>query len=106
LIRDARLYHISNRPDGVHWDGIEYLDPDRGNGVVFAFRGTVSDENNHTFRLMGLDPKRRYRLHYQDGSSPDSETEASTLLQSGLAIHLPSPLSSELVFFEPVDRSK
>ena len=29
LIRDARLYHVSDRPDGVHWDGIEYWDPVR-----------------------------------------------------------------------------
>ena len=25
LIRDARLYHVSARPDGVHWDGMEVL---------------------------------------------------------------------------------
>ena len=29
LIRDARIYHVSPRPDGVHWDGIQYWDPDR-----------------------------------------------------------------------------
>ena len=25
LIRDARLYHVSDRPDGVHWDGMGAL---------------------------------------------------------------------------------
>lgn len=24
LIRDTRLYHASDRPDGAHWDGVEY----------------------------------------------------------------------------------
>jgi hypothetical protein len=33
LIRDARLYHVGARPDGVHWDGMEYWDPARGKGV-------------------------------------------------------------------------
>ncbi|HEV2473715.1 MAG TPA: glycoside hydrolase family 36 protein, partial [Chthonomonadales bacterium] len=27
LIRDARLYHVSARPDGARWDGMEYWDP-------------------------------------------------------------------------------
>ena len=26
LIRDAELYHVSERPDGIHWDGMEYFD--------------------------------------------------------------------------------
>ena len=30
FIRDADLYHISLRPDGVHWDAIEYHDTRRG----------------------------------------------------------------------------
>jgi len=38
LIRDAKLYHVTPRPDGIHWDGIEYWDSARGKGVVFAFR--------------------------------------------------------------------
>lgn len=106
LIRDARLYHISKRPDGVHWDGIEYLDPERGNGAVFAFRGTVSDENNHTFLLRGLDAKQHYRLHYQDRSSPDTEIAGSALMEAGLPVHLQYPLSSELIFIEPTGASK
>ena len=47
LIRDANLYHVSERPDGIRWDGIEYWNPQRGQGVVYAFRGSVADENEH-----------------------------------------------------------
>ena len=57
LIRDADLYHVSQRPDGVHWDGIEYYDVKRGRGVLYAFRGT-GDEAQHTFVLQGLRPAR------------------------------------------------
>ena len=38
LIRDAKLYHVSTRPDGVHWDGVEYWDPSSRKGVLFVFQ--------------------------------------------------------------------
>ena len=100
LIRDAELFHISPRPDGVHWDGMEYWDPARGTGVVFAFRGTAADEAEHRFVLAGLDGAKHYRLHFQDGSSTDAEATGAELMGAGLEVHLPNPLSSELVFLE------
>jgi hypothetical protein len=98
LIRDAHLYHVSPRPDGVHWDGVEYWDPARAKGVVFAFRGSTPDEAEHRFVLAGLDPSRRYQLHFQDGSAPDRIAAGSELMGSGLLVRLQNPLSSELVF--------
>jgi hypothetical protein len=106
MIRDAKLYHISDRPDGVHWDGMQYLDPKHGSGVVFAFRGTTTDESNHSFKLSGLDADGHYRVHYQDGTSPDRVMAGSALLQTGLPVHLQGPISSELIFLEPVDLAK
>lgn len=100
LIRDAQLYHVSARPDGVHWDGIEYWDPARKKGVVYAFRGKTGDENDHRFVLHGLDPAKSYRLHFQDGTAPDIKVEGNRLMQNGLEVHLANPLSSELVFLE------
>ena len=97
LIRDANLYHVSARPDGVHWDGIEYWDSIRKQGVLFAFRGSTPDEPEHRFALAGLDPLRRYELHFQDGSSADRVVTGRELLQ-GLDVHLTHRLSSELVF--------
>src|SRR5437868_6671379 len=49
LIRDAELYHISPRPDGKQWDGIEYFDPRTHRGVVYAFHGSSETENLHRF---------------------------------------------------------
>jgi alpha-galactosidase len=100
LIRDAQLYHVSQRPDGVHWDGIEYWDPARNQGVLYAFRGSVENEETHSFVLQGLDPAKRYDLHFQDGSSQDMIVVGRQLMKKGLAVHLPHPLSSELVFIE------
>lgn len=98
LIRDAQLYHVSQRPDGVRWDGIEYWDPARRRGVVFAFRGSVRDEAEHRFVLAGLDLAKRYRLHFQDGSAPDRTMTGSEMMGAGLPVRLSNPLSSELIF--------
>ncbi len=106
LIRDARLYHISPRPDGVHWDGMEYWDPRRGQGVVFGFRGSIADEDEHRFVLAGLVAGARYRLHFQDGSAPDREATGRELMEQGLTVRLGAPLSSELVFLEAADKGR
>jgi alpha-galactosidase len=100
LIRDADLYHISERPDGVHWDGLEYFDPRNGRGVVYAFRGTTADESHHSFALQGLRPYRNYHLRFQDHSSADRMVSGRELLRNGLTVVLPIPESSELVFLE------
>jgi alpha-galactosidase len=104
LIRDANLYHLSPRPDGVRWDGIEYWDQSRGKGVIFAFRGKTPDEPEHTFVLDGLNPEKRYKLHFEDGSAPDAEFTGRELMGAGLAVHLVERLSSELVFIAEVTR--
>ncbi len=106
LIRDAQLYHVSERPDGMHWDGIEYWDPARRQGVVFAFRGSVRDEAEHRFVLAGLDPAKRYRLHFQDGSAPDRTMTGSEMMGAGLTVRLMIPLSSELIFLSDPARAQ
>ena len=98
FIRTADLYHISPRPDGVHWDGIEYYAPARGQGVIYAFHGSTPAEAEHTFPLRGIAAHAIYRLHFQDHSSPDRTVSGDELLQKGLTVHLPLPDSSELVF--------
>jgi alpha-galactosidase len=100
LIRDADLYHISARPDGVHWDGIEYFNPKTLRGVVYAFRGSTATESRHTFVLKGLQPRGLYRLRFYDRSSQDQVVRGRELMQPGLKVALPKPNSSELIFIE------
>lgn len=105
LIRDAHLYHVSPRPDGVHWDGMEYWDPQRRKGVLYAFRGSIGNENEHRFVLAGLAANGEYRLHFQDRSSPDYEATGRQLMGEGISVRLSTPQSSELVFLEASNRS-
>jgi hypothetical protein len=98
LIRDAQLFHVSARPDGMHWDAMEYWDPSRKQGVVFAFRGSAPGEPEHRFTLAGLESQRTYDLHFQDASSPDQVVSGAQLMKEGLRVELAAPLSSELIF--------
>jgi alpha-galactosidase len=100
LIRDADLYHVSPRPDGIHWDGLEYFDARRGRGILYAFRGTANHEDRHTFTLQGLRPDRQYHLRFHDRSSADQAVSGRVLLNRGLTVVLPLPQSSELVFLD------
>ncbi len=98
FIRDADLYHISPRPDGVHWDGIEYFDPKSVKGVVYAFHGSSRDEAQHVFQLHGLRRDRKYRLVFHDHSSADTTISGEELINTGLKVNLPASNSSELIF--------
>ena len=100
FIRDADLYHISDRPDGVRWDGIEYFDTKQNKALVYAFRGSAPDSHQHTFPMRGFDPARRYSIHFQDGSAADRVEKGEDLLRQGLTIDLPYPESSELILIE------
>jgi hypothetical protein len=103
LIRDADLYHVAARPDGVHWDGIEYYSAARHRGVLYAFRGTAPDEPTHRYRLRGLDPGHRYRLEFADsGNAAKRVLAGDSLMRRGVELTLPLPLSSELVFIEEI----
>jgi hypothetical protein len=100
LIREADLYHVAPRPDGVHWDGIEYYSANLRRGVLYAFRGSA-DRRTHRFHLLGLNPRSRYRLGFQDQASTRVRS-GEALMQAGVDVALPLPLSSELIFIEEI----
>ena len=102
LVRDADLYHLSARPDGLNWDGIEYFDARRHTGLLFAFRGSSDKTSRHTFVLRGLQPAAKYRLLFNDHSSRDQIKSGRELMTSGLSVALDIPNSSELVFVDKI----
>ena len=104
LIRDADLYHISPRPDGLRWDAVEYFDPRQKRGVVYAFRGSTSTENTHRFLLKGLRIGARYRVVFHDHSGPDRVLTGRELMHTGLRLQLKLPNSSELIFLQELTR--
>jgi hypothetical protein len=103
FIRDADLYHVSGRPDGVNWDGMEYFDPKTRRGVVYAFRGTTA-ETKRRFPIRGVDPESKYQLHFHDHPASDKVVDGDELLNAGILVKLLIPTSSEIVFFEELPR--
>ena len=61
-IRDS---HVLPRPDGVNWDGIQYVDADSENeikGALFVFKPSEQGGKTKTIRLRGLVPTQRLSL--------------------------------------------
>ena len=79
---------------------MEYFDSDRRRGVLYAFRGSTRNENQHRFSVEGVQSSHNYRLHFSDHSAPDRTISGRELLDRGLTVALPLPLSSELVFID------
>jgi hypothetical protein len=101
LIRTADLFHISARPDGVNWDGIEYATRDQDHGVVFAFRG-ITSVASHRYHPKGLNSKATYRVHFEDPGQSDFSATGSELMTRGVKVSLKNTQSSQLVFFKRV----
>jgi hypothetical protein len=103
LIREADVYHVAERPDGVNWDGIQYYSERLRRGVLYAFRGSVPDQPTHRFRMLGVKPGSRYLLKFQDqGAAANRVLAGQSLMQEGVEVTLSLPLSSELIFIEEV----
>jgi len=67
--------------------------------VLHAFRGSAPGEPVHRFRLPGLAPDSQYDVRFHDRGASRVES-GRPLMEQGLTVSLPAPLSSELVFFE------
>jgi hypothetical protein len=100
LIRDANLYHISERPDGVHWDAVEYFDPQTRCGIVYVFHGSIESEGEHKFLLPDLHPASRFRLRFHDHSAPGLIARGDELMKTGFTVRLPIANSSDIIFLQ------
>ena len=97
LLRDGDLYHAGPRPDGEHWDGLEFYDPARGEGVLFAFRGKTEGDTACTFALRGLNADAHYEVRSRDGYFSPREMTGGELMLRGLRLEMPQPYSSDIV---------
>jgi hypothetical protein len=106
LIRNADLYHIFPRPDGLHWDGVEYFDPAAKRGVVCLFKPAEGNGNDATnVKLRGLRPDARYRVTFEDGTNAAVEKSGAELI-GGMDVRLCGGMVSELMFFEEIPQAQ
>ena len=102
LIRDADLYHISARPDGVHWDGIEYFDAAARNGRGVCFPRLCTGRQGAHLSAPWAPAGPAIPSAFPDGSSSDRTESGHELMSKGLSMALSVPNSSELVFMDEV----
>ena len=57
ILRGANVYHILPMADGVHWDGMQFYNPDIKRGSVLVFKPGTNVPPNETVRLKGLNPR-------------------------------------------------
>ncbi len=96
LIRTGNQFHVSERPDGIRWDGMQMVSSDRRKCALYCFRGRNTDER-HTFRLHGLKSNRHYRLHFVDASQPDLTVSGVELMRKGVEVSLSDTETSQIV---------
>jgi hypothetical protein len=99
MLQDVKVHHILPRPDGIRWDGLFYWSPPLRRGTLSICR-PESPHERQTVKLKGLQPEGRYWLWCEDGSIEPGIRGGKELMERGLAIGLPQPYSSDLIFFQ------
>ena len=99
---EALVFHhtpVLTGADGNGWCALELAAPDRGRVAAGVFRLTDAPGEEYRLRLRGLDAGGRYRVTCE----PDGGTWTATghaLADDGLAVRLPTPLTSRLFLVE------
>jgi len=99
LIREANIYHILPRPDGEHWDGIEYYNPKNQTGAVMLFKPD-SLPDTRTIQFAGLDAKKEYILTFTDRPEQNTTLGGEELMEKGLKVNIKGKKQSEIIFFQ------
>ncbi len=101
--REGELYHILPRPDGVHWDGVMYADPDSERelkGVAFLFKPSAEEGDTRTVCLRGLDAETRYQVRFEDHPECDAVYTGRQLTEEGIEVTIPGDVGSEILWIE------
>lgn len=101
ILRGANVYHILPMANGVDWDGLQFHNPDLGEGSVFLFKGSAksADDDAKMIYLKGLDPKATYTLEFQDRKQQSCSRTGAQLMFDGLRVSgMTGDEASELIW--------
>lgn len=96
LIRDGKVFHLTERPDGFRIEAMESFHPEQNRGVVFVYRPD-SPSNQTTIYPRGLRPDGRYQVTFQEGREFLNKTGAE-LMSQGIRVSLPTKNFAEIVY--------
>ncbi|MBR6709853.1 MAG: GH36 C-terminal domain-containing protein [Clostridia bacterium] len=101
LIKYGDLYHILPRPDGIHWDGLQYVDVDAENeikGLVMLWKPTDTEGPEKTVYLRGLDADTLYTLTFEDRPAQNCQKTGAELMENGLTVTIAEESGSEMIW--------
>ncbi len=84
------------------WAAFEWNRPEKGDGIVLAFRRNLAAEAERSLALHGLDPAAEYEVCYEDYGL--SLVKSGRELLAGLDVKIPEPAASLLVKYRRKDR--
>ncbi len=105
LIRNGNLYHILPRPDGAHWDGLEYYDPDSTaeiSGMILLWKPSEKEGPQKTVTLRGLDPDANYKLTFEDRKEQNATYTGTQLMTDGLTVTIDGAFGSEMIWISKI----
>ena len=101
----SRIYHHTPVVKGFEprgWGVLELASRDRTRAIAGLFRLSDPAEPEYLLRFRGLDPGRRYRVTFDNGSE-SCEVDGWALTRTGIVSRLETALTSELLIVEAVD---
>ncbi|MGC8638567.1 MAG: alpha-galactosidase [Isosphaeraceae bacterium] len=85
-----------------NWIAWQFDRPEKGTGMVQAFRRAQSDQTSRRLKLKGLEPSAHYELIDLDRERPTTATGES-LMNEGLKVELPNRMQSLLLKYRRAD---
>lgn len=99
LVKNANIYHVLPRANGVDWDGMEYFDPNTGKGAVLVFKPTTT-QNTKNVKLKALDANKEYHIWFEDKTLPYQVVTGSQLMNIGVTFELAGNYQSEIMYIQ------
>jgi hypothetical protein len=106
ILRGANVYHILPIADGVHWDGLQFHNPEIKKGSVFLFKPGADIPPSKVIRLKGLDPKAVYTLNFQDRKNLNGTRTGVQLMTNGIEVTgMTGANASEIIWIEETPKA-
>jgi alpha-galactosidase len=83
------------------WAASQFNRPEKGDGMVQAFRRDKNDEPSKNLRLRGLDPAARYEVTDLDAQKPNT-TSGKELMQQGLHVEINEARGAAIIVYKKI----
>jgi|YelNatPaOPRAMG01_1025707.scaffolds.fasta_scaffold11722_3 alpha-galactosidase len=99
VLRNADVHHLTPQVDGSDprsMQAMQYMDSRTDEGLLFAFQAG-DGALEHTFKLHGLQPKRKYHLNPLSAFGESCEKTGDELMRQGYSVKFPHSGASVLI---------